>query len=282
QGESPTPARIGVGVDWVAATAGGYHGLAVSRDGRLWGWGWNEHGQVGDGAAVNRLSPTPVGVATDWRAISSGSEHSLALKSDGSLWAWGSNELGQVGDGTTTNRSAPVRIGAGGDWGAVSAGGYHSLATRTDGSLWAWGWNGYGRLGDGTMTQRVVPFRLTMVKMPVTVSVPKVTGKVKRGATLTVAGKLSHPYEPGSQSIRVRIGYLKPGAKRWKQYGAERSATVTNSGSGASYSYRFKLPRRAGRWTFKAYATEDYSHVPVVSASEIWKSKYSSRIVRVK
>lgn len=40
--------------------AGGYHTLALKRDGTLWAWGGNSKGQVGDGTRENRLRPVRV------------------------------------------------------------------------------------------------------------------------------------------------------------------------------------------------------------------------------
>lgn len=70
--------------------------FVIKTDGSLWGWGLNEHGQLGDGTRTNRLSPVkimdnvvyalPVGLGPN--------EFSLALKSDGSLWRCGTNKEG--------------------------------------------------------------------------------------------------------------------------------------------------------------------------------------------
>jgi hypothetical protein len=42
---------------------GGYHGFAVKSDGAVWAWGWNAHGQVGDGTTDNK--PIPVRIQLD-------------------------------------------------------------------------------------------------------------------------------------------------------------------------------------------------------------------------
>ena len=41
-----------------AFAAGASMSLAIARDGALWGWGKNDHGQLGDGITDDR--PTPV------------------------------------------------------------------------------------------------------------------------------------------------------------------------------------------------------------------------------
>ena len=104
------PARIETdyGITWVSATAGDNFAMAVSRDGRLWGWGVNRHGQLGP--AANVPTPAQIGDATNWVYVSAGVGHTVAVREDGSVWAWGENFSGQLGDGTSDMRNAPVRV----------------------------------------------------------------------------------------------------------------------------------------------------------------------------
>lgn len=41
-------------------TAGGYHSVAIKKDGTVWAWGWNEGGQLGDGTTIDRYIPVQV------------------------------------------------------------------------------------------------------------------------------------------------------------------------------------------------------------------------------
>ncbi len=125
---------------------------------RLFTWGDNTSGQLGDGTTTNRSIPTLVG--TGFVHVAAGAYHTVAIKDDGTLWGWGRNDRGQVGDGTTAIRLSPVQIGADRDWALVAAGGDVSLAIKADGSLWAWGANGSGAVGDGSISDRHVPTRV--------------------------------------------------------------------------------------------------------------------------
>ncbi len=97
-------------------SAGDYHTVALKSDGtRVYAWGYNRYGQLGDGTTTDRLTPIEVlGVSgveylTDISQISTGGYHAVALKSDGTrVYAWGYNCYGQLGDSTMTNRSTPV------------------------------------------------------------------------------------------------------------------------------------------------------------------------------
>jgi alpha-tubulin suppressor-like RCC1 family protein len=148
--------------NWIDIASRGSNGysLAIKSDSTLWAWGLNNLGQLGDGTAVNKLSPIQIGTASNWKKVFTGGNHSFAIKSDGTLWAWGYNNVGQLGDGTTVNKSSPVQIGTATNWHILAGGSGHTLALKTNGTLWAWGYNAYGQLGDGTTTQRNSPVQI--------------------------------------------------------------------------------------------------------------------------
>lgn len=142
----------------MTATAGGYHTCGIQIDGSLWCWGWNNHGQLGDGTRENQKSPVLVDAGDNsWTSIAAGGEHTCGVKSDGSLWCWGNNEYGQLGDNTTSDRNVPNRVGDASQWSVVTAGEDFTCAFTDDGSLWCWGWNMFGQIGDGSTRDRWVP-----------------------------------------------------------------------------------------------------------------------------
>jgi len=140
-GNMTTPLQIGRHNDWAYVAAGASHTLAIGRDGSLWAWGSNSHGELGDGTIVNRWAPTRIGTDTNWRSVTAGLGYTVAIRTDGTLWAWGNNEYGQLGIGETADTTpTPTRIGADSDWAMVAAGiRHHTAAIRTDGTLWVWG-----------------------------------------------------------------------------------------------------------------------------------------------
>ncbi len=146
----------------VASIECGYsHTFAIKNDGTLWGWGWNNRGQVGDGTTTNPYAPVQIVGMTGVIDAAGGYGHSLAVKNDDTVWAWGANESGQLGDGTETDQLTPVQvIGLTGII-AVSAGSRHSMALKNDGTVWTWGANWSGQLGNGNTSNNGTPTQLS-------------------------------------------------------------------------------------------------------------------------
>ena len=132
------------------------HSVVLARDGTVFAWGANGHGQIGDGTGTDRSLPVRVTGLTDVTKAAAGDYHTAALKNNGTVSVWGSNEFGQVGDGTTTNRLAPVQVAGLTGVTAVAAGGGHTVALKNDGTVWAWGNNDFGQIGNGTTVNRVL------------------------------------------------------------------------------------------------------------------------------
>ena len=160
-GSSATPTEVaGRRTDWVAVEAGDNGACALRRSHRLFCWGLDNDGQVGDGAGLQtRLAPTQVaGSRTDWTAVSVG-DHACARRASGRLFCWGSDSDGQLGNGDPVgDRPAPVPV-AGGvtTWTSVSVGSLHTCARRTGGRLFCWGDDTRGQLGSGNPGDRTAP-----------------------------------------------------------------------------------------------------------------------------
>ncbi len=112
---------VPVGNDFIALSAGAYHGLAVSSNGKLVAWGSNRQGQCN----------VPDGY--DFVAVAAGEGHSLALRADGTIVGWGSSSTGQC--------EVPA-----GNYTAIAAGAWHNLALMADGSIVGWGANSAGQI----------------------------------------------------------------------------------------------------------------------------------------
>ncbi|MCL2445034.1 IPT/TIG domain-containing protein [Candidatus Saccharibacteria bacterium] len=176
-----TNSNIPVAVDITGALAGrrvvqiaaSHHAsLALDSEGRVFSFGGNWSGQLGDDTNINSNIPVEVdmtGVLAGRRVvqIASGNEHYLALDSEGQIFAWGLNTSGQLGNGTFTNSSVPVEVDmtgvlAGRDIVQISTSTSHSLALDSEGRIFTWGNGGSGQLGNGTNTASSVPVEVDM------------------------------------------------------------------------------------------------------------------------
>jgi alpha-tubulin suppressor-like RCC1 family protein len=155
-----TPVRLAGLSGIVAVAAGSFHSFALDSSGRLFAWGDNTDGQLGDGTTARRTLPVPVPGFGGVRQIAAGWNVSMAITSDGAAWSWGSRASGELGLGPTENRLAPTRIPALSRVRTISPGADHAVAVLSDGSLWTWGGNFHGQLGDGSADDRDHPVRV--------------------------------------------------------------------------------------------------------------------------
>ncbi|MBT2522780.1 ankyrin repeat domain-containing protein [Arthrobacter sp. ISL-28] len=87
---------------------------ALDRDGRVYGWGCNNFGQIGDGTTIDRDHPVPVTGLTDVVALVTNSAEAYALTSSGTVCAWGGfpseGVLENYGNMETIHGPVPQRI----------------------------------------------------------------------------------------------------------------------------------------------------------------------------
>ena len=160
--------------------------VMVDDDGKVFTWGQNNYGQLGNGNFEN--IPIPIDITSNFLGLTSGekiidvalgSHHTIALTNFGKVYTWGFNAYGQLGDGTTTNRNLPVNVTSRINlpsnqtvW-KISAGFNNSWIIAKDPnvvlnpsvdqqtSIFGWGYNLYGQVGDGTYVNRLSPINIS-------------------------------------------------------------------------------------------------------------------------
>lgn len=148
------------------ATAGGlvFKVLSVSKvedvtcglttTGAAFCWGENTVGQLGDGTATRRLTPSAVAGGLAFKSISVGSAHACAVTIDGAAYCWGTSFNGALGDGFHGTHFTPTRAANGLTFQSVVSGGDYSCGLATEGAVYCWGLNITGQLGTEDLSVR--------------------------------------------------------------------------------------------------------------------------------
>jgi alpha-tubulin suppressor-like RCC1 family protein len=138
--------------------------VAVDAGGAVWGWGWNEAGQLCSSAIRQQTTPVRLADLSGVIAAAGGGTHMTYLLANGTLEACGQNNDGQLGNGTTTDSLKPVKVKGlpSSPVASISAGPSSTTALLADGQVWDWGENNYGQLGDGTRTNSDLPVRVPL------------------------------------------------------------------------------------------------------------------------
>ncbi len=250
-----TRALLPPGVQPTAISAGQDFSLATGSDGKLYAWGTNSSGQLGDGTATSHSTPVsvhlPAGVSPV--RIAAGWEHSLTVGSDGKLYAWGENTIGELGQepsGASLIISTPVTVHlpAGVSPVQIAAGFGFSLATGTDGKLYAWGYNDFGELGDGTVVSRFTP---RAVHLPAGVSAVRIAAREEHSLAIGSDGKLYTWGDGKSTPVTVHL----PAGVSPVQIAAGGAHSLTVGSDGKLYAWGANNYGQLGDGTMSARST---------------------------
>ncbi|MGL4608019.1 MAG: RCC1 domain-containing protein [Eubacteriaceae bacterium] len=173
-------------------------GIALDASGKIWSWGWNQHGQLGIAKKyyINSANPGYQGYAggmvripyfvdnnINVVSISGGYHHFLALDDQGVVYSWGNNLDQQVGvigydaESGTGKNSPQIVQGLPKITKIIANNGYlndgFSLGLDENGNPWVWGDNGYGQHGQGNITgtsaYQVVPHQIDFASKGVSI-----------------------------------------------------------------------------------------------------------------
>ena len=141
-----------------------YSMIAIDNEGKVYTWGWNHRGQLGNGTDV-KYSNVPICISDIPGNVLNGKNivniHSnggtiIGIDNEGKVYTWGNNEYGQLGNGTNESSNEPICIS---DIPGNALNGKNiveiqrdstMIAIDNEGKVYTWGENYYGKLGNGT------------------------------------------------------------------------------------------------------------------------------------
>jgi alpha-tubulin suppressor-like RCC1 family protein len=139
----------GPALEFTAMDAGGSSACGISKERKLYCWGDDAAGQIGNGGGGGAAVPTLATVAQErFDSITVGDAHACALNIAGLAYCWGDDAFGQLGDERTVNSTTPIPVIGGLTFTAISAGGSHTCGL-SNGQAYCWGRNNRGQLGRG-------------------------------------------------------------------------------------------------------------------------------------
>ena len=208
----------------------GDYTIALTKAGKLYAWGANSQGYLGDGTRIDRSSPVPIASAQSFLTFSAKSGVAVALTTDGEAWSWGAGWSGSEGVGASATPT-PLAAASALRFASAAVSSYNMLLLTSTGEAYGLGVNAYNGFGYYSQLTRVAPSLLFT----------QVATHFQTHMGLTAEGRL---YAWGSnQRGQVGDGTITAsatpvaigGAVRFRQIAAEVSFSAALSTTGEVY-----------------------------------------------
>ncbi len=192
------------------------HACAISTTDRIYCWGSDASGQLGDVRPINSTTPIPLAELYQniaWSRVSAGGSHTCAITLTGEAYCWGLNNEGQLGTGVNNGLSqVPVLVTGGLRFREISAGTLHTCGVAVDGSVYCWGDGDNGKLGLGAAGDVLVPTQVPGLTSIVAISAGNThTCAISSSGVAycwgaNASGQLGNGTETGSASPTTVVG----------------------------------------------------------------------------
>jgi alpha-tubulin suppressor-like RCC1 family protein len=153
---------------------GDFHSLVLSECGRVYAWGDNRYGQIGN-ECDNKCQSIPIKIETLVKvkiiSISCGQYHSMALSDKGCVYSWGNNSFGQLGFTNIIGSNTPKLIELFDETNQkifiekISCGPFNSLLLSRERNIYGFGSNNFGQLGNNNMENHFRPTKIFVQKI---------------------------------------------------------------------------------------------------------------------
>lgn len=135
---------------------------AIDKDGNLFTWGDNSHGQIGNGLVDAKTyykeeDAVQVTPGTKYKEIAVGNSHVGAIDINGHLYMWGNDNGGVLGNGNGNGErvAVPELIMSDTTFSKVACGMDTSGAIDSSGNLYMWGDNFNAEVGIGILREKI-------------------------------------------------------------------------------------------------------------------------------
>jgi len=145
------------------------YNVLIFKNGKVYVWGYNYHGELGLGDTTNRDTPSENtqleqiiqenGGVNNILTLETGGYHNVLIFKNGKVYVWGRNYEGQLGLGDTTSRNTPTensqleqiiqQNGGVDNILTLKTGEYYNILIFKNGKVYVWGYNYHGELGLG-------------------------------------------------------------------------------------------------------------------------------------
>jgi len=158
--EQHTPVSIhGVKKTFCKICAGLNFMLGIDNIGQVWGWGYNNYGQLGNNSTIDQCTPVSIqGTKKTFCEIRPKALSTIGIDNYGQVWSWGRGIYGQLGNNSTIDQCTPVSIqGAKKTFCRIGSFGESTIGIDNHGQIWGWGYNNYGQLGNNSIINQCTP-----------------------------------------------------------------------------------------------------------------------------
>lgn len=147
-----SPHKVELSADIIKIESGMKHSIAIDNLGRVYVWGSNFYGQLGDGTNEDKCIPELLESIDDIKDVIAGYNHTIFIKNNDGIYTCGNNDCGQLGIGTTENSNLPIKISNQYESILISGGLSHTIEVDEEENIYVWGLNASRQLGNSYNT----------------------------------------------------------------------------------------------------------------------------------
>ena len=247
----PGPAKIpglhGVQVAQISASSD--HVLVLSTSGKIFAWGANNFGELGNGTMYDSYTPTPVSLpagASRVVKVAAGGFYSIAVTATGQVYSWGAFQ--GLGTGSTTNALVPTAVPLPNNYHAVDVSadpeGTEVSVITANGQVLSWGQSVPGFKGNGKGTgqylkprELLLPTGFTATSVVIREAAQIVLGSVAGGSEVLGYGVSYLDGTDSARSVTPVVAQFPAGAAPVSSIAALYGESYALTASGQLYSW---------------------------------------------